>query len=97
MLLFLKDHFPNPKFNHFSDFLQTKIKEPGHYATINSAFTYTWFVNFPFGSVYNTYTMPYWDPNTGKTAKVIVIELPLDQNVNYICKDQVILSYDIIR
>ncbi|XP_065208273.1 uncharacterized protein LOC135837061 isoform X2 [Planococcus citri] len=80
--------FDNPVFAAFSALIQHKLKRPGDCTNVLSASTYTWYVTFPYGSIYNTYKADFIDDETGKKYTATVINLPLDPRVNYISKQQ---------
>ncbi|XP_065208248.1 uncharacterized protein LOC135837043 isoform X2 [Planococcus citri] len=80
--------FSNPKFDYLGKVIENKIKKPGDWTKIQSKFTYTWFVNFPYGSIYHSYTAKLIDVDSGKKYIATVIELPMDPRVNYISQDQ---------
>lgn len=69
--------------------MKKNINVPGDSAIINSGLTYTWYVNFSYGSIYHTTTGEFVDEEFGKNYTAVVINLPLDQRENYISKEQV--------
>ncbi|XP_065208251.1 uncharacterized protein LOC135837044 [Planococcus citri] len=79
---------PNPKFESFSKLLRTKIKQKGDYTKVNCGFTFSWFLIFPYGSIYHAYRKEFYDEGAEKTYNALIIDLPLDQRISYISNEQ---------